>query len=71
MLTDRFKAAIESAAQLPPEAQDKLAEDIEAAIENALWDAELDDPQYDTVMRGLIARAKQQPKLPYRSPHRV
>jgi hypothetical protein len=32
MLTERLKAAMESAAELPPEAQDKLAEEIQNAI---------------------------------------
>lgn len=56
MITERLQAAIESAAQLPAEAQDKVASQLESAVRNALWDAELNDPQFDQVLDELIAR---------------
>jgi hypothetical protein len=36
MLSERLKAAMESIAQLPPEMRDRLADEFEAAIDNAL-----------------------------------
>ncbi len=68
MLIERLKAAMESAARLPPEAQDALAHQIEQAIDNALWDAELDDPQYDDVIDALIAEAESEEPLPFPKP---
>jgi len=68
MLTERLKAAMESAAELPPEAQDKLAEEIQNAIDNAIWDAQLNDPQYDHIIEALIAKARRGPLLPLPTP---
>jgi hypothetical protein len=58
MLTERLKAAIESASRLPPEGQDKVAAQFEAAIANALWDADLDDPENDAWLEKWIAEAR-------------
>lgn len=63
-----LKAALESAEQVPPEAQDKLAEEIESAIDNAIWDAQLNDPQYDHVLDQMIEEAKRGPLLPLPAP---
>jgi hypothetical protein len=68
MLADRLKSAFEQAQKLPPEAQDRIAEEIERAIDNAQWDAELNDPQYDEVLRELIEEAKREPSLPFPTP---
>lgn len=68
MLTERLKATLESAEQLPSEAQDKLVEEIESAIDNAIWDAQLNDPQYDHVLDQLIEEAKRGPLLPLPTP---
>ena len=68
MLNERLKAALDSAAQLPPEVQDKVAAQIESAVRNALWDAQLNDPQYDDVIRELIEEAKRGPQLPFPTP---
>ena len=71
MLTERLKAALDAVdvvAQLPPDAQNKLAEQIESAVRNALWDAQLDDPQYDDVIAQMIAEAKQDKRLPFPTP---
>lgn len=59
MLSARLKAAIESAAQLPPDAQEKIAAQLESAIANALWDADLNDPEDDEWLREWIAEARQ------------
>ena len=59
MLTERLKAAIESATQLPPDAQEKIAAQLESAIANALWDADLDDPVNDEWLAEWIAEARQ------------
>jgi len=68
MLNERLKAALDSAAQLPPEVQEKVAAQIESAVRNALWDAQLNDPQYDDVIRELIEEAKRGPQLPFPTP---
>ena len=68
MVTERLQAAIEQAAQLTPEAQDKIAAQLESAVRNALWDAQLNDPQYDHVLEELIAEAEAQEPLPFPKP---
>jgi hypothetical protein len=59
MLTERLKAAIESASRLSPEGQDKVTAQLEAAIANALWDADLNDPENDAWLEQWIAEARQ------------
>ena len=68
MISERLKAALDSASQLPPELQDKVAAQIESAVRNALWDAQLNDPQYDDVIRELIAAAEREEPLPFPKP---
>lgn len=68
MLSERLRAAMESAAKLPPETQERLAEEIEAAIDNALWDAEMNDPRNDEANAALVAHARQQAPLPFPTP---
>jgi hypothetical protein len=68
MLNERLKAALDSASALPPEVQDKVAAQIESALRNARWDAQLNDPQYDDVIRELIAAAEQEEPLPFPKP---
>lgn len=68
MLTDRLKSAFGQAQKPPPEAQDRIAEEIESAIDNALWGAELNNPQHDEVLRELIEEAKREPSLPFPTP---
>lgn len=68
MITERLQAAVDNAVQLPPEAQDKVAAQLESAVRNALWDAQLNDPQYDYVLEELIARADEQESLPFPKP---
>jgi hypothetical protein len=45
MLSERIRTALERAAQLPADLQEKLAAEIESAVDNALWDAELRNPR--------------------------
>lgn len=68
MITERLQKAMERAAQLPPEEQDKLAVQLESAVANALWDAQLNDPRYDHIIEELIADAKAQEPLPFPKP---
>ena len=59
MMTERLQSAIANAANLSPDAQDRLAAQIESAILNAQWDADLADPQNDAWLREWIAEAQQ------------
>jgi hypothetical protein len=59
MLSARLKAAIDSATQLPPDAQEKVAAQLESAIGNALWDADLNDSENDEWLGERIAEALQ------------
>lgn len=64
MLSERIKEAMERAAQLPAELQEKLAAEIESAVDNALWDAELRDPRQRTMHQAMIAEALADLALP-------
>lgn len=68
MIIERLQAAVESAAQLSPEEQDKIAAQLESAVHNALWDAQLNDPQYDHIIADLIAQAEKEQDLPFPRP---
>jgi hypothetical protein len=68
-LTERLKEITANASQLSPEAQDKLAEEIANALENALWDAQLRDPQHLEALRELADEARHGSKLPMPTPH--
>lgn len=67
-LVERLKAVEASAQQLSPDLQDKLAEQIASALDNALWDAELRDPEHLAVLRELAEEARRNPKLPMPKP---
>ncbi len=58
MMTERLQSAVANAAKLSPEAQDRLATQIESAILNAQWDADLNDPQNDAWLQQWIAEAQ-------------
>lgn len=68
MLTERLKAAVNSAAQLPPDAQEKVATQLENAIANALWDADLADPRNDAWLEEWIAEARQDETVEFPEP---
>lgn len=59
MMTERLQSAIANAANLSPEAQDRLASQIESAILNAQWDTDLDDPQNDAWLQQWMMEAQQ------------
>ena len=58
MLTDHLKAVFEQAAHLDPEAQTKLAAQIETILTTAQWDADLADPANDAWLSDWIAEAR-------------
>jgi hypothetical protein len=65
MMTDRLKAFIERAEQLPAAEQDRLVDEIEDALDEAQWHALLADPRSGPVLDELIAEARQSPKHPW------
>ncbi len=68
MMTERLKAFLERAEQLPPDAQERLVEEIEDVLDNAEWHALLADPRSGPVLDELIAQAKQSRKRPWPTP---
>ena len=68
MMTERLQSAISHAANLSPEAQDRLAMQIESAILNAQWDADLDDPQNDAWLEAWMAEAQQDETVDFPKP---
>ena len=69
MLTERLQTAIKSAAQLPPAAQDELAAQIENAITNAVWDADLADPKNEAWLKEWIEEARQEETVDFPTPN--
>lgn len=68
MMTDRLKALMERAGQLPPSQQDRLVEEIEDLLDDAEWHALLADPRSGPVLDDLLAEAKRSPKRPWPTP---
>ena len=71
MITDRLRAAVDGAADISPEAQDKLAAQIEAwldALDDALWDQQFADPRSQAVFAELASKAQEGPFLPFPTP---
>jgi hypothetical protein len=68
MMTERLKAFLERAEQLPPDAQERLMEEIEDVLDNAEWHALLADPRSGPILDELIAQAKQSRKRPWPTP---
>ncbi|HEY7094236.1 MAG TPA: hypothetical protein VH393_13720 [Ktedonobacterales bacterium] len=56
-LLERVQEALERAASLPPEQQERVAADILSVIDNALWDAQLRDSANQAAHEALIAEA--------------
>ena len=72
MITERLREAVDSAAEYPPEAQERLAEQIEAwldALDDALWDQHFADSRSQAVFAEMAAQAQQGPFLPFPAPH--
>jgi hypothetical protein len=68
MITERLKAFIERAEQLPPDQQDHLVDEIEDLLDDAEWHGLIADPRSGPVLDALIAQAKQSPKHPWPTP---
>lgn len=72
MIAEELKTALERvaerAASLSPEEQERLAAQIESAIDNAVWDVQLRDPRNDAAVEALIEAAKRDEKLPFPKP---
>jgi hypothetical protein len=65
MMTERMRAVVASVEQLPPEAQDRIAEQIASAIDNAIWDTQLRNPDRLEALRALAEEAMNDPVLPF------
>lgn len=61
MMTDRLRTVVERVAQLSPEEQDQLLEQIEDALGIAQWHALLADLCSGPALNDLIARAQSFP----------
>ena len=68
MITERLKAFVERAGQLPPEEQNRLVDEIEDLLDDAEWHTLLADPRSGSVLDTLISEAKRSPKLPWPMP---
>ena len=68
MLTEYMKAVMASIEQLPSDAQDQIAAQIAAAVDNATWDMEMRDPQRLDVLRAMADEAMNDPVLPFPKP---
>jgi len=71
MMTERLREVVDSAAEYPPEAQERLAEQIEAwldVLDDALWDQQFADPRSQAVFAEMADRAQQGPFLPFPTP---
>lgn len=62
MITEHLKALMDRIEQLPPDAQNELAEEIEDILDEAEWRALLSDPRSGPVLDDLIAQAKRSPR---------
>ena len=68
MLIERLQTAVDSLAQLPTEQQERLAEELEDIIDEALWDAQFADPRSEAFFDTLVAQAQKGPLLPFPTP---
>lgn len=71
MTSERLRALLERAEQLPPEQLDRLIQEIEDILDEAEWHALLADSRSGPVLDELIAQAKQSPKLPWPTPEDI
>lgn len=65
MITERLRALMERAGQLPPSQQDRLVEEIEQLLENSEWHTLLADSRSGPLLDELLAHAKRSPKRPW------
>lgn len=65
MISERLRQVVTTAEQLPAEVQDHLAEVLEEALDDALWQQQFDDPRSGPALDRLIEKAKKGPWLPW------
>jgi hypothetical protein len=58
MLIERLQSVVDHLAQFSSEQQERLAEEIEDIIDEALWDAQFADPRSEAFFDTLVAQAK-------------
>jgi hypothetical protein len=67
VISEKMREVMANVEQLPIEVQDRLAEALADAIDDALWQAQLDDPRSGPALDRLIEKAKSGPWLPFPS----
>lgn len=65
MISEKLREAMANAERLPLEVQDRLAEALADAVDDALWQAQFDDPRSGPALDRLIEKAKSGPWLPW------
>lgn len=65
MISDKLRAVLAQAEQLPLDVQDKLADALAEVLDDALWQAQFSDPRSGPALDRLIDKAKQGPWLPW------
>jgi hypothetical protein len=68
MLIERLQSVVDHLAQFSSEQQERLAEEIEDIIDEALWDAQFADPRSQAFFDTLAPEAKQGPLRPLPTP---
>ena len=68
MLIERLQTAVDHLSQLAPEQQEKLAEQIEDILDEALWDAQFADPRAEDFFDKLVEDAQRGPLRPLPTP---
>ena len=61
MISDKLREVMASVEQLPLDAQDRIAEMVAEAIDDAIWQAQFDDPRSGPALDRLIEKAKKGP----------
>ena len=68
MLIERLQTVVDTFAQLPTEQQERLSEELEDIIDEALWDAQFADSRSEALFDTLVAQAQRGPLLPFPKP---
>ena len=68
VLIERLQTVVDHLAQLPAEQQERLAEEIEDILDEALWDAQFADPRSEAFFDTLVAEAQQRLLRPFPTP---
>ncbi len=64
MISEKWREVVTTVEQLPAEIQDHLADVLEEALDEALWQQQFDDPRSGPAFDRLIEKAKNGPWLP-------